>query len=98
MAGHLVRWHEEMADKGLVVVTIEDGRRDDLDSVRRWVEEARVPHPVLHDGAGANVARFEVRAFPVAYLVGRSGKVVWEGTPLRGLADLEKKIREHVGA
>jgi hypothetical protein len=98
MTPHLVRWHEEMADKGLVVVAIEDGRRDDLASVERWVEERKVPHPVLHDGSGANVARFLVRGFPSAYLVGRTGKVVWEGTPRRGLDELERTIREHVGS
>jgi hypothetical protein len=98
MAPHLVRWHEEMADKGLVVIAVEDGRVTPLDAWRRGVETKAVPHPVLHDGAGANVARFEVRAYPVAYLIGRNGKVIWQGTPIRGLAEVERAIRGAVGA
>jgi hypothetical protein len=87
-----------MADKGLVVISIEDGRMTPLETLQRTIEEARVPHPVLHDGTGANVALFEVRAYPVAYVVGRTGKVIWEGTPLRNLAEVEKTIRSAVGA
>src|SRR5262245_47571739 len=98
MAPHLVRWHEEMADKGLVVIAVEDGRATPVDAWRQQVEGQRVPHPVLHDGAGANVERFEIRAYPVAYVIGRTGKVIWQGTPIRGLAGLERTIREAVGA
>jgi hypothetical protein len=98
MAPHLVRWHEEMGDKGLVVISLEDGRVTPVDAWRQRVESKAVPHPVLHDGAGANVARFEVRAYPVAYVIGRNGKVIWQGTPIRGLAEVERTIRSAVGA
>ena len=98
MAPHLVRWHEEMGDKGLVVIAVEDGRATPLESWQRDVETRRTPHPVVHDGVGANVAKFEVRAYPVAYLIGRTGKVVWQGTPIRNLAEVERTIRGAVGA
>jgi hypothetical protein len=98
MAPHLVRWHEQMADKGLVVISVENGMITPLETLERSVESGRVPHPVLHDGAAANVARFEVRAYPVAYVVGRTGKVIWEGTPIRNVAEVERVIRSAVGA
>jgi hypothetical protein len=87
-----------MADKGLVVIALEDGRVTPVEAWRQRVETKAVPHPVVHDGAGANVERFEVRAYPVAYVIGRTGKVIWQGTPIRRLADVERTIRGAVGA
>jgi hypothetical protein len=98
MAPHLVRWHKDMADKGLVVISVEDGRVTPLPALEQSSTEDQLPYAILHDGAGANVALFEVRAYPVAYVIGRTGKVIWEGTPIRHLADVEKKIRSAVGA
>jgi thiol-disulfide isomerase/thioredoxin len=98
MAPHLSRWHKEMADKGLVVLTVEDGRATPLDALRQALDREEVRYPVLHDGVAANVALYEVRGFPSAYVIGRTGKVIWEGPPLAKLSELEKTIRKAVGA
>jgi hypothetical protein len=97
MAPHLVRWHEEMADKGLVVIAVEDGRLTSLDAWREHVE-GQVVHPVLYDAKGETSKRFEIRGYPAAYVIGRTGKVIWQGPPMSGVTEVEKKIREAVGA
>jgi hypothetical protein len=97
MAPHLVRWHEEMAEKGLVVIAVEDGRAASVDSWRDWVEK-RVPHAALYDEAGETSKKFEIRGYPAAYVIGRNGKVIWQGPPRGGVSEVEETIREAVGA
>jgi hypothetical protein len=98
MAPHLVRWHEEMKAKGLVVLSVENGQITELEALKAAVAAEETPHPVVHDGSGENVRLFGVRGYPVAYLIGRSGRVVWQGVPIRKLRELEDAIREQVGA
>jgi thiol-disulfide isomerase/thioredoxin len=96
MEPRLAQWHERWADKGLVVLGIEDGTSTPLQAWRDLVEREKIAHPVLHDGLGANVALYQVRGFPSAYLVGRAGKVLWQGVPMRDLSGLEAAIKSAV--
>ncbi|MFN3485854.1 MAG: peroxiredoxin family protein [Planctomycetota bacterium] len=94
MKPHLVRWHKEYADKGLVVIDIDDGTQDSFERLKVSVEKSGVPYAVLWDKDGRNIAAYGVQAMPAAYLIGPDGKVVWEGVPDSRKADeYEKRIR-----
>ena len=81
MTPHLVRWHHEFADEGLVVVEVNDGRIDNLDALQRHVRSEAIPFAVLHDAEGIVTSAYGVRAYPTAYLIDRDGNVIWEGNP-----------------
>jgi hypothetical protein len=81
MKPHLVRWHKELAEKGLVVIDVDDGKLDTQDALTEYVRKGEFPFPVLWDKGGKNVATYGVEGMPAAYLVSAEGKVVWEGHP-----------------
>jgi hypothetical protein len=61
------------------------GRRDEGDP--RPGPALRVPP--RHQGSSLHA--FSIRAFPTAYVIDRSGKVVWEGTPLAVEAQVQER-------
>jgi hypothetical protein len=92
MMPHLVRWHERYASQGLSIIYVDDGRRDPLESASRWPLEERIPYHVFHDTTGAATSTYAIRAYPTAYVLDRSGRVVWEGIPLYGPGEAEQAI------
>lgn len=64
-----------------MIIEIEQGQFETLDLVRKSVQKQGVEHLVLWDKHSQNHKAYGVRAWPVAYLVGPDGKVVWEGNP-----------------
>lgn len=93
MKTHLVRWQKDYAEKGLVILDIDDGTQDTLDAVKESVEKSKVKFPVLWDEGGKVTDAYGIKAFPAAYLVGVDGKVLWEGVPLAGIEGIEKTIQ-----
>lgn len=81
MRHYLVRWHKKYAKRGLVVIEIEQGQFETLDLVRKSVQKQNLEHFVLWDQDNQNHRAYGVCAWPVAYLIGADGKVVWEGNP-----------------
>ena len=49
MRPHLVRWQEEYAEQGLLVIEITGGEQEPLNVVRDIVEKQQLNHPVLWD-------------------------------------------------
>ncbi len=47
------------------------------------VERQGVKHLVLWDEDCRNQGRYGIHRWPVAYLIGRDGKVIWEGRPAK---------------
>lgn len=47
------------------------------------VQEKKVKHPVLWDEDCRNTDTYGVTAWPVAYVIGVDGRVIWEGNPQR---------------
>ncbi len=90
MKPHLVRWHKDFADKGLVVIDINDGSIDTYEALKDNVAKSAVPFPVLWDKDAKNVSAYKVEGMPAAYLVGVEGKVVWEGHPNPVKPELDK--------
>ena len=92
MTPHLVRWHNEFEQDGLVVIEVDDGTIDPLEDLATHIEDERIPYPVLHDENGDVCAAYGVQAYPTAYLLDRTGTVVWEGHP--SPEDAETEIRK----
>jgi len=93
MMPHLVRWQNAYASQGLRIVYVDDGRRDPLSHAQRWPNEENVAYHVFHDTTGAATQTYGIRAYPTAYVIDRSGKVVWEGIPLYGPQEAERAIQ-----
>ena len=90
MKPHLVRWHGSYAEKGLVVVDVDDGSEDTQDALKKEVAESKLPFAVLWDKEAKNVAKYKIEAFPVAYLIGVDGNVLWEGHPNAAKKEADK--------
>ena len=97
MTPHLVKWHEQYADRGLRVVEVSNGQMDSLDGLERHLVEEGIEFPVMHDTRGEVCHRFGVGAYPTALLVDREGKVLWHGHPFPG-PNLEKRIEAALGS
>ncbi len=97
MAPHMQRWWEQWSEKGLVVISVENGPQSPISKLEERVRTGEVTHPVLHDADGRNTVLFGIEGFPSAYLLDRNGKVVWEGVPFRDVPALEAKIKATLG-
>jgi len=56
--------------------------------------EQNVPYPVFHDVRGRATDTYGIQAYPTAYVLDRSGRVVWEGIPCYGPEEAERAIRQ----
>jgi len=81
MAPHLVRWHEQYGSQGLKIIEVDNGNSDSLEELQQHVTSENIPFAVLHDEGGEVCSAYGVQGYPVAYLIGESGKVLWEGIP-----------------
>ena len=81
MTPHLVKWHDEYSERGLRIVEVDNGQVDELVDVEEHLAEEGIPFPVLHDTDGEVCGRFGILGYPTAYLIGRDGRVIWEGHP-----------------
>lgn len=82
MAPHLVKWQKEFEEQGLTVIEVDDGRIDALADLEEHVQQEKLPFAVLHDAHGELTASYGIQAYPTAYLMGRDGRVLWEGHPI----------------
>jgi hypothetical protein len=98
MTPHLVKWHKRYSSRGLTVVEVNNGAMDSLAAVQAHVASDGLPFPVFHDAAGATSRAYGLRAYPAAYLIGRDGKVIWEGFPGPDVAAIERAIEKALDA
>lgn len=97
MKPHLVKWHNEYANDGLVIIDI-NRNSDSLDAIQKSAEDPKLPYAILRDSSGKNVETFGIKAFPMAYLLApdKNGKfdVVYQGFPGAAVQEIEAKIKE----
>ena len=55
------------------------GEAQKYEDVASHVQERKISYPVLHDPASVNAKAYGVGGSPHAFVIGRDGKVVWEG-------------------
>ncbi len=97
MDPHMHRWHDQFGPEGLVIVEVDDGSADSLADVRNWAASAGITYPVYYDTGGRMIASYGIHSFPTLLLIGRDGKVAWEGygwSGDAGIAKLENEIRK----
>lgn len=75
------QWYASLASQGFTAIYCADGRRDTPQGVARALSADGVRFPVLYDQGGAMTQAYGVTAFPTAFVIGRDGRVVWEGIP-----------------
>lgn len=93
MRRHLVRWEQEYGERGLTAIEIEGGATEPLPIVRASVARQDLRHFVLSDRGSRNHEAYGITAWPAAYLLGRDGRVVWEGNPNR-VVDRPEELAE----
>lgn len=98
MEPHLIRWNKEYADKGFVVLNVNDGAQDpDIAKVKDHLTERSIPYPVLWDKEGKNCKVYGIDSYPAAFLIAADGTVAWEGEPFTQLKDAEKAVLAELG-
>jgi thiol-disulfide isomerase/thioredoxin len=101
MDPYLLKWHERFASQGLTIIEVDDGKIDKLEKVRDWVARDKIPYPVYYDANGAMTRQYGISSYPASFLIGRDGKVVWEGGGWGGddgIAAYEKAITAALGS
>ena len=98
MTPHLVKWHQQYNSQGLTIIEVDNGAVDQEQAVEDHVRSERLPFAVLYDHKGTTCQNYGVRAYPTAYLIGRDGKVIWEGHPGGDMAALEGIIQKAIQA
>src|SRR5262245_48293843 len=81
MQPHLVRWERAYGGQGLTILYVADGRRVTPERVLEVMRADGAGFPLIHDPKGATNDAYGIRVYPTAYVVGRDGRVVWEGVP-----------------
>jgi AhpC/TSA family len=98
MQTHLVRWDRAYRAQGLTILYVADGRRVTPEVLTGVMRADGAGFPLLLDEAGRMTQAYQVRAYPTAYVIGRDGRVVWEGIPHFDPAAPEGAIRAGLGA
>jgi hypothetical protein len=93
MKPQLVSWHKNYAEKGLVVLDIDNGDIDPKANVKANVDKEKLPFAVLWDKAAKNCTKYGIKGYPSAYLIAVDGTVVWEGVPGAGDPGLESAVK-----
>ncbi len=93
LSPHLVELHERFRDQGVVFIglTSEDGTS--LPKSRRFLERARIDWPNGY-GASPTLEHFypDSMAIPTMWVVGKDGKVAWDGHPQALPPDLLEEL------
>ena len=87
---HLNEINKKFKDKGLVVVGITDEKRE---TVEKFQKTLPMEYNVAIGGAEIE-KKIGINGIPHAFIVGKDGKVVWQGHPMQLKdADIEKALK-----
>ncbi len=87
---HLNEVHAKYKEKGLVIVGISD---EEEATVRKFIEQQPMDYFPALDPGGTYSQHFSINGIPHAFIVDKSGKIVWEGHPMEMKdADIEKAL------
>ncbi|GAA5505028.1 redoxin domain-containing protein [Novipirellula caenicola] len=89
---HYTAWHNDYADKGLVVIGIqtpETSAERKFDKVRAAAKAEGIEYPVMLDAESANWRSYNTTMWPTVYLIDKEGfirrwwqgEMNWQGTP-----------------
>jgi thiol-disulfide isomerase/thioredoxin len=79
---------DKYADQDVVMICVMDGRMDDEEAVRRYIEDHHVQGPVVLDREGKLFDRLEITSSPSVFVVSGAGKILWwQATVREALVD-----------
>ncbi len=83
MSPHLVKWHQQYSEQGLVVIDVFNGPADrqfglGIEAIREHIKHERIQFPVLYDADATTCNAYAVQGYPSRYLIGRDGRVLWQ--------------------
>jgi thiol-disulfide isomerase/thioredoxin len=93
----LRNWQASLAPKGLVIIGVDSGKEDALEAVKDQLKDTEQKHAVLWDAQDHNGAAYGIQGYPVGYLIGVNGKVLWEGAPCMKAKEIENLISMELG-
>jgi len=76
---HLNEIHQKYGGKGLQIVGITE---EDKATVAAFIKDMPMDYHVALDETGKDSEAFGISGIPHAFLVGKDGKIVWEGHPM----------------
>jgi outer membrane lipoprotein-sorting protein/peroxiredoxin len=84
--------HRTLADKGLVVLAINDGESAEI--AGKYVEEHKYTFRVLLDRDKSIAGKFSVSAFPTLFLIDKDGNVRAQYTGYNSALDLREELKK----
>lgn len=97
---HVVQWHEKYKDRGLVVVGVhspEFAYERDTNNVRKAIQRHGIRYAVAQDNKFATWNAYRNRYWPTAYLVDRSGELVFSHAGEGAYDEIERTIQQLLG-
>jgi thiol-disulfide isomerase/thioredoxin len=88
---HLNEVNKKFKDKGLVIIGVTD---EDKAKVLEFQKTLPMDYTVAFDKEGKLGEKFGITGIPHAFVVGKDGKIVWEGHPMQLKEDeIEKALK-----
>ena len=85
---HLNALHQKYRSKGLVIIGISD---EDPSAVTRFRKKTPISYSVACDPGGRFRQQFGITGIPQSFLVGKDGRIIWQGSPTQIPTDLITK-------
>ena len=89
---HLNDLHEKHAKDGLTVLTIHSSDGAQRKAVERFAKRYKIAYPIGLDTTGQVMRAYGIREIPHAFVIDRSGKMIWGGYP--GGREFDKVVQE----
>ncbi len=89
---HLQKLHDTYGKRGLLIISVTN---EDEDTVKEFVKENKMTFPVGIDDGDKTMTTYGIRGIPAAFLIDRTGKVVWEGHTMKLT---EKEVERALGS
>lgn len=77
---HLNEIFAKYKDRGLVVIGVTD---EDEAKIRKFQKDVPMDYSVAIDGDSRLGEKMGIRSIPTAFLVNKTGEIVWEGHPMQ---------------
>lgn len=92
---HLQKLYKEYSEKGLIVIALSAETRD---RVEPFIKQNNYTFPVALDDSRKTNQLYGIRSIPTTYLIGPTGRVVWQGHPLdKKLESAVEEVMKDVG-
>ena len=94
---HLVAWHNQYRDQGLVIVGVHTPEFDfekEIENVRMATEKYGIKYPIVQDNNYATWSAFRNRYWPHKYLIDAEGYIRYDHIGEGGYEETEMKIQE----